>query len=75
MVDVSRDFVGAKISVFVICAKAIVYLLLYNLHDFTLKSAVTFFLIMNWVLAKNNYNPLLKMVEKFGKPWVLLIYI
>ena len=66
---------NAKISVFVISAKAIVYLLLYNLHECTLKNGITFFLIRKWVLAKNNYNPLLKMVEKFGKPWVLLIYI
>ena len=28
---------NAKISVFVICVKAIIYLLLYNLHDSTFK--------------------------------------
>ena len=28
---------NAKISVFVICVEAIMYLLLYNLHDCTLK--------------------------------------
>ena len=28
----------AKISVFVICAEAIIYLLLYNLHECTFKS-------------------------------------
>ena len=28
---------NAKISVFVICVKAIIYLLLYNLHDCTFK--------------------------------------
>ena len=29
---------NAKISVFVICAAAIIYLLLYNLHDHTFKN-------------------------------------
>ena len=28
---------NAKISVFIICAEAIIYLLLYNLHDCTFK--------------------------------------
>ena len=28
---------NAKVSVFVICVEAIIYLLLYNLHDYTLK--------------------------------------
>ena len=31
-----------KISVFVICAKAIIYLLLYNLHDCTFKAVIKF---------------------------------
>ena len=29
---------NAKISVFIICAEAIIYLLLYNLHDSTFKT-------------------------------------
>ena len=29
-----------KISVFVICVKAIIYLLLYNLHDCTFKGRI-----------------------------------
>ena len=41
----------------------------------TFKSAATFFLIRNRVLTrkKQNYNPALKMVQKSGKSWVLLI--
>ena len=31
---------NAKISVFAICAEAIVYLLLYNLHDCTFKCTI-----------------------------------
>ena len=31
---------NAKVSVFVICVKAIIYLLLYNLHDCTFKASV-----------------------------------
>ena len=31
---------NAKISVFVICAEAIIYLLLYNLYDRTFKAQV-----------------------------------
>ena len=31
----TRTAMNAKISVFVICVEAIVYLLLYNLHDCT----------------------------------------
>ena len=31
----TRTDMNAKISVFVICAEAIIYLLLYNLHDCT----------------------------------------
>ena len=33
----TRTAVHAKISVFVICVEAIMYLLLHNLHDCTLK--------------------------------------
>ena len=33
----TRTAMDAKISVFVICVKAIIYLLLYNLHDCTFK--------------------------------------
>ena len=33
---------NAKIPVFVICAKAIIYLLLYNLYDFTFKAIIKF---------------------------------
>ena len=33
----SRTAINAKISVFVICVEAIIYLLLYNLHDCTFK--------------------------------------
>ena len=33
---------NAKISVFVICVEAIIYLLLYNLHDCTFNSYFTF---------------------------------
>ena len=32
---------NAKISVLVICVKAIIYLLLYNLHDRTFKKATS----------------------------------
>ena len=40
-----------------------------------LKVLLHFFLKINRVLAKNkkNHNPAHKMVEKFGKSWVLLI--
>ena len=31
---------NAKISVFAICAEAIIYLLLYNLHDYTFKFTI-----------------------------------
>ena len=31
---------NAKISVFVVCVKAIIYLLLYNLHDCSFKEVV-----------------------------------
>ena len=30
----TRKAMNAKISVFIICVKAIIYLLLYNLHDY-----------------------------------------
>ena len=33
----TRTAKNAKISVFVICVEAIIYLLLYNLHDCTFK--------------------------------------
>ena len=33
----SRTAMNAKISVFIICVEAIIYLLLYNLHDCTFK--------------------------------------
>ena len=33
----TRTAMNAKISVFVICVEAIIYLLLYNLHDCTFK--------------------------------------
>ena len=32
----TRTYINAKISVFVICVEAIMYLLLYDLHDCTL---------------------------------------
>ena len=43
----------------------------------TFKSAFTLFLIRNQVTEKKieNYNPAHKMVEKFGKSFVLLIYL
>ena len=31
----------AKISVFVICVEAIIYLLLYNLHDYTFNRTIS----------------------------------
>ena len=31
---------NAKISVFVICAEEIIYLLLYNLHDYTFNNSL-----------------------------------
>ena len=36
---------NAKILVFVICIEAIIYLLLYNLHDCTFNMCVYFFFI------------------------------
>ena len=33
----TRTAMNAKISVFVICFKAMIYLLLYDLHDYTIK--------------------------------------
>ena len=36
----TRTAVNAKFSVFVICVKAVIYLLLYNLHDCTFKIGV-----------------------------------
>ena len=35
----TRSAINAKISVFVICVEAIIYLLLYNLYDCTFKRA------------------------------------
>ena len=42
----TRKGMNAKISVFVICAKAIIYLLLYNLHDCNLKEQIQLFSIV-----------------------------
>ena len=41
---------NAKISVFVICVKAIIYLLLYNLHDCTFKNAIYRFFIISLII-------------------------
>ena len=36
----ARTAMNAKVSVFVICVEARIYLLLYNLHDFTLNNSL-----------------------------------
>ena len=41
---------NAKISVFVICVEAIIYLLLYNLHDFTFKRNIFISRQLNFIL-------------------------
>ena len=38
----TRTAMNAKISVFVVCVEAIIYLLLYNLHDCTFKGLTVF---------------------------------
>ena len=38
----TRTTMNAKISLFVICIEAIIYLLLYDLHDCTFKTFITF---------------------------------
>ena len=49
---------NAKISVFVICVEAIIYLLLNNLHDFTFNSYTrTYF-------QSENYLPNLKIFSE-----------
>ena len=47
----TRTAVNANISVFLICVEAIIYLLLYNLHDCTFKS---FLNLHGMFLQKNN---------------------
>ena len=49
------------------------HVIFYNIF----KRAITLFLTRNRLPAKKqeNYNPAQKMVEKFGKSWVLLIHL
>ena len=50
---------NAKLSVFVICVEAIVYLLLYNLHDCTFKQFKLSFIIIlgDFNTISNNWWP------------------
>ena len=48
-----RTATNAKISVFIICGEAIIYLLLYNLHDCTFKDTIkVYFLPRSYVLPR-----------------------
>ena len=48
-----RDM-NAKNSVIVFCVEAIIYSLLYNLHDCTFKSAITAYLYSTWNVMLSN---------------------
>ena len=47
---------NAKISVFVICVEAIVYMLLYNLHDCNFKFEKSFVYISLVLFARRNIS-------------------
>ena len=75
---------NAKISAFVICVEAIIYLLFYNLHDFTFKKIVKEFdfltIFINIATAIAHYSPsssfnilLVFFLFSFFLPVVLLL--
>ena len=47
---------NAKISEFVICVEAIIYLLLYNLHDCTFKHVIVCYIIFGTVSGRIEVN-------------------
>ena len=61
---------NAKISVFVICIKAIIYLLLYDLHGCTFNS----FDIITNTNAPNAYIEYVLFTKRFGKPFFQSIH-
>ena len=66
----TRTAMNAKIPVFVICIEAIIYLLLYNLHDCTFKTVMKthsykhFILTFSCKVVKKGHKNLNKPVTK-----------
>ena len=77
----TRTAMNAEISVFVVCVEAIIYLLLYNLHDCTFKE--TLFNLLLWIIliiSGKSYVAFSKTMIKFiihilRKPWILIRHV
>ena len=59
----NRKAMNAKISVFVICVEATIYLLLYNLHDCTFNSSFFPSIMLSTAKAASVYSCLAHAVE------------